>query len=212
MAWHVAPSLVRLRNEINARWPNRDRTSDGSIGDAAHAASKSDHNPNGRQSVNAIDIDKDGIDALRVVNQAIKHSATNYIIFNRNIWSRSRGFKPVAYNGNNPHTMHIHVSIRQVVDAEQSTQRWDITGGSDPGPAPSYPTYPGLLRRGSQGAAVGNLQARLNARGYARIPVDNDFGQLTEDRVRKFQNFARITVDGIVGPVTHKALWTLPIT
>lgn len=211
---HLAPSLVRLRSEINARWPHRDHSSDGWIGDVHHQqqGSKSDHNPNGRNSVNAIDIDKDGIDAPYVVGQAIKHPATNYVIFNRRIWSRNHHFAPRKYTGTkDPHTSHIHVSIQQTAAAEQNTQPWGITGGSNPAP-PSYPAYPGPLHRGSKGAAVGSLQARLNERGYAHIPVDNDFGAATEDRVRKFQKFAHLGVDGVVGPATHKLLWTLPIS
>ena len=62
-SWHLAPSLAQLRREINARWPNRDKSTDGSVGDLSHAARASDHNPNSRRSVNAIDIDEDGIDA-----------------------------------------------------------------------------------------------------------------------------------------------------
>lgn len=214
MAWFLAPSLVRLRREIDLAWPNRDRTTDGSIGDASHAASVSDHNPNSRGCVDAIDIDKDGINTYYVVGQAIKHPACNYVIWNRQIWSRSRGFAPVAYNGDSPHTDHIHVSIRQAVDAELSSVGWGISGGTTPtpSPVPSVPAYPGLLQRGSQGQGVRDLQARLNQRGYAAIAVDGDFGPATEDRVRKFQTFARITVDGQVGPVTWKLLWTTPIS
>jgi hypothetical protein len=36
---------VRLRDQIDRRWPNRDKRSDGWIGDSDHAARKSDHNP-----------------------------------------------------------------------------------------------------------------------------------------------------------------------
>lgn len=96
----------------------------------------------------------------------------------------------------NAHANHVHLVIK---------------GGSDPD-SHSYPPYPGPLSRGSKGLAVGTLQARLNQRGYAHIPVDNDFGPSTEDRVRKFQHFAHITPDGIVGPETHEKLWTLPIS
>ena len=73
---YLAPSLVQLRNEINRRWPNRDKTSDGWIGDPAHQATKSDHNPDSKGCVHALDIDKDGIDPWLVVGQAIKHPAT----------------------------------------------------------------------------------------------------------------------------------------
>lgn len=221
MSWHLAPSLVRLRAEIDARWPNRDRTSDGTIGDAAHAASVSDHNPNSRNSVNAFDIDNNGIDAYFVVGQCIKHPATNYVIYNRQIWSRSHGFVPYAYTGDSPHTEHIHESILQSVAAENSTVGWNISsGGSSPAPSPSpspsptsYPAYPGLLQRGSHSAAVGTLQRRLLQRGYALAGgVDNDFGPATEAAVRKFQAFAQITQDGIVGPTTWGKLWELPIT
>lgn len=34
----------------------------------------------------------------------------NCIIWNRTIWSRSRGFAPAPYGGTNPHTDHVHVS------------------------------------------------------------------------------------------------------
>ncbi|HKV33547.1 MAG TPA: hypothetical protein VJP89_04485, partial [Pyrinomonadaceae bacterium] len=45
MAWRVAKSLLRLREQINELAPNRSKASDGTIGDAAHASRKSDHNP-----------------------------------------------------------------------------------------------------------------------------------------------------------------------
>lgn len=36
MSWTLAPSLARLLDEVNRRWPNRDKRSDGTIGDRAH--------------------------------------------------------------------------------------------------------------------------------------------------------------------------------
>ena len=44
-AWIVAPSLDALLAQLNALAPGRSRASDGSIGDAAHAARTSNHNP-----------------------------------------------------------------------------------------------------------------------------------------------------------------------
>lgn len=66
MSYYLAPSLAVLRAEINARWPGRDKASDGWIGDTAHQSTRSDHNPNSRGSVNAIDIDEDGIGRAHV--------------------------------------------------------------------------------------------------------------------------------------------------
>ncbi|MEU6204601.1 hypothetical protein ABZ814_13550 [Micromonospora musae] len=124
--WYVAPSLAVLRAEINARWPGRDRASDGSIGDAAHQASRSDHNPNGRDSVNAIDIDKDGIDVAAVIAAVQRHPSTHYWIYNRQIADRDDGWRRRPYTGSNPHDKHLHVSIRQTRTAEQDRRPWGL--------------------------------------------------------------------------------------
>ena len=125
-SWHLAPSLAQLRREINTRWPNRDKSTDGSVGDLSHAARASDHNPNSRRSVNAIDVDKDGIDPMGLVGLAIKDPRVNYVIYNRRIWQRRYGFKPRPYSGPNSHKEHVHVSILQSVAAERNTRPWGV--------------------------------------------------------------------------------------
>ena len=138
MAWHLAPSLAQLRREINTRWPNRDKTSDGTIGDAAHSARASDHNPNSRGSVNAIDIDEDGIDSWGLVALLITDPRVYYVIYEGRIWQRKYGFKPRPYSGINAHTKHIHVSIIQSVAAEQNTAPWGVAKiGASSGIKPS---------------------------------------------------------------------------
>ncbi|HEX8612113.1 MAG TPA: hypothetical protein VF800_12570 [Telluria sp.] len=124
--WYLAPCLRRLMAEINRRWPNRDRTSDGTIGDRRHRKYPSDHNPNRRRSVNACDIDKDGIRTLLVIRAAIRHPSTNYVIYKRIIWARAYGFRARRYTGKNPHITHIHISIMQTRAAEQNRRRWGI--------------------------------------------------------------------------------------
>jgi hypothetical protein len=126
MSWYLAPSLTVLRAEINARWPNRDRASDGTIGDAAHQASTSDHNPNSRGSVNAIDIDEDGVD-FGVIFAAIKsHPSARYVIYERRLYHRLRGWRAEPYSGSNPHDHHFHLSIDQTRTAEQDTRSWGL--------------------------------------------------------------------------------------
>jgi len=119
--------LARLRSEVNAKWPNRSTASDGWIGDPAHSSRESDHNPNSRGMVNALDITAKGINPYTVVNAAIKHPSTNYIIFDGRIYSRSSGFKSVRYGGPNPHETHVHISIQQSRTAEQNTRAWLTT-------------------------------------------------------------------------------------
>lgn len=68
--------------------------------------------------------------------------------------------------------------------------------------APSQPTYPGKpLRFGSSGPAVVAIQQAL------RITADGQFGRATDQHVRNFQKARSLTVDGVVGPVTWKALY-----
>ena len=62
-----------------------------------------------------------------------------------------------------------------------------------------------LLRRGSKGAAVRDLQSSLNAAG-AKLTVDGDFGKKTEAAVKAFQKGAELVVDGIADPNTLAAL------
>jgi hypothetical protein len=126
MAWYLAPALAVGRSEVNRRWPNRDKASDGTIGDAAHQASTSDHNPNARESVNAWDMDKDGVDVWAVIDAFQRHPSSHYWIFNRQIADRDDGWRRRAYSGDNPHTAHVHFSIRQTAAAEQDQRPWGI--------------------------------------------------------------------------------------
>lgn len=121
---YLAPSLVRLRNEVNERWPKRDKASDGWIGDTAHSARVSQHNPDGKGCVHAIDVDTDGIDSNWLVQRAIKHPACWYVIYNRTIWSDTDNWIPKPYQGTDPHTGHVHISIHLNKQAELSTARW----------------------------------------------------------------------------------------
>ena len=81
------------------------------------------------------------------------------------------------------------------------------TGGARP-PAPrQLPAAAGedLLGRGSQGAAVVDLQQMLTALGY---PLDDDgkFGPATERAVKDFQREKGLAADGLVGPDTRAAI------
>ena len=62
-----------------------------------------------------------------------------------------------------------------------------------------------VLRRGSFGDAVGELQELLRVNGFS-VSIDNDFGAATELAIMMFQKNNTLVVDGIVGQSTWKAL------
>lgn len=82
-------------------------------------------------------------------------------------------------------------------------------GGGAPIDPGTSQYFTGLLRIGSAGPQVAELQRRLKYayRDYAgHLPVDEDFGPLTDAAVREFQRRSHLFVDGIVGPQTAAAL------
>jgi hypothetical protein len=65
------------------------------------------------------------------------------------------------------------------------------------------------LSIGSNGGDVSDLQNALNNRPPSSLPAlnpDGIFGQKTDARVREFQRYKQLAVDGIVGPITRAAL------
>jgi hypothetical protein len=138
--WRVAACLLKLRDEINARFPNRKKDSDGTIGDTAHCPGSSDHCPNisdgGVGVVTAMDITHDpahGLDAGAVAEKLrlSQDPRIKYIISNGRIANfQALGGKPPfawrPYTGSNPHNKHFHVSVRPI---KTGTSGYDTTTG-----------------------------------------------------------------------------------
>jgi hypothetical protein len=140
--WRAAESILKLREQVNRLAPHRSRASDGIIGDTSHKNRKSDHNPwiidDGFGVVSAIDITHDpqrDCDAGRLA-ELIAQSRDNrvkYIIWNRRIAnSKSISGKPAwawrSYNGANPHTKHVHISVLPDEALYDDTSDWQIDG------------------------------------------------------------------------------------
>ncbi len=129
--WKLAPALAALISDVNATWPRRDKTYDGTIGDAAHAARKSEHNPNREPGddvpdgyVTAADITTQGINADHLID-VLKHDRRVwYVIHAGRIYSRTYGFADRAYSGADPHLHHIHVSLNQNARDCNDTSHW----------------------------------------------------------------------------------------
>jgi hypothetical protein len=131
MAWVLTKQLQAWRDQVNHFFPNRDKTSDGTIGDTAHQAESSGHNPDltanaeyedgdSKDEVRAMDTDADTgnpdvsmediVQHLLRLARAGKLTFIRYIIFNRRIWSASNGWAQKTYTGSNPHDKHMHMS------------------------------------------------------------------------------------------------------
>lgn len=63
-----------------------------------------------------------------------------------------------------------------------------------------------VLKKGMKGDAVKELQNGLIIRGYSLGKADGDFGAKTETAVKAFQKDCGLTMDGVVGKNTYKAL------
>lgn len=155
--------------QLNARFPKRDKKSDGLWGDKAHQKSPSSHNgdksgtPEWRDGdkkdeVRARDWDKDlkdsetGTTMEHVVQEWVRLCRNGkmwwvrYIIFNGRIWHKNDGFKSRKYNGKNKHDQHVHVNtdFSQKVDELKNTD-WGLKNfrrKSKPAPKPVQPKPP----------------------------------------------------------------------
>jgi peptidoglycan hydrolase-like protein with peptidoglycan-binding domain len=63
-----------------------------------------------------------------------------------------------------------------------------------------------LIKRGLVGLDVSVLQFTLSRRGVRVGGIDGIFGRNTDRAVRRFQSRRGLVVDGVVGPVTRRAL------
>lgn len=141
----LTPALVALRDGFNIAFPLRDKTSDGWIGDAAHQATVSGHNPDDTAGVRAeysdadtiaevraIDVDADlrvaswpmqaVIDRILVTPRDLRR--LRYIIYNRTVWSADLGWIARSYNGLDPHVSHAHFSGNPMYDNDASA--WSV--------------------------------------------------------------------------------------
>jgi len=212
MADRDAKSIDILQAQIKAAYPGRDTDSDGTIAGAAHhlANPTSDHEADSRGIVHAVDLTHDlsvGFDSYKwadymaglALGAPAPDSRIKYIISNSRIWNPSiNAAKWRPYNGSNPHDHHVHVSINKV--GEDDTRPWNIGPVPIASATPDAPRPPKLLKRGSKGEEVRELQRLLG------ISADGDFGPKTEASVKAFQASRGLVADGKVGPQTWQAL------
>lgn len=205
----LAGSLVTLRDEVNRAYPGRRTSSDGWIGDAAHAARKSDHNPDSAGWVRAIDVSEwdpytpqeeadDVAEALAEYLRAKRDPRVKYVIWRGRIFTSyavgsRKAWQWGRYTGPNGHFIHCHVSV--VADGR----------GLDPSPWGFTRPGAGSPRGISPGArgnhveflqAMGNILHRQRINVYGKpggriIDMDGIYGRETTELVREVQRFLR---------------------
>jgi hypothetical protein len=145
--WVLIPCLKALFTEFDRIAPARDDASDGSIGNAAHEAEVSDHNPDETGSVpihdadhlnevHAIDVDNNLNESDLTMEKVVQfllgrcrsgaEKRLRYIIYNRRIWSASSGWVQKTYTGPSAHTEHAHFSASYTTSLEASTASWHL--------------------------------------------------------------------------------------
>ena len=141
----MSPKLCKagqqLRLQVDDSFPDRDRTSDGWIGDTRHQARPSDHNPDAEGIVRAVDIDRDLsgkakpdlmpdlADQIRLCARA-GDKRISYVIFDGRIASSKKAWAWRPYDGSNKHNHHCHISFTKKGDADGSFFNVPMIGGT----------------------------------------------------------------------------------
>lgn len=128
MSWRLAHSLEVLRKEVDAAYPARPKSADGTIGDARHQAETSDHNPNAAGVVTAWDITTAPFtialaEKLRLMGKA-GDGRVKYVIYRGHIASAIDGWVWRVYSGASQHFDHIHLSVSAVPAQYDRTDPW----------------------------------------------------------------------------------------
>lgn len=216
MSWYVANSLNQLLNEINASAPNRNKASDGSIGDADHSSRTSDHNPcDCHSAVCARDFTHDpggGFDSYAfahwLVDRCLRglENRGKYVISNGKIASAEYGWMWRPYDGSNPHDHHVHVSVAHPSSLFDNGSGWGWSG--DAGPLPPVDTggfdlsddqYNKIMKQ------LETLESKLDSNGAGQ----NLIYEKTTEQINNSRAKAVRSESGNIWIVTPEGRWDL---
>jgi len=137
----LSKAATQLREQFDDTFPDRDRLSDGWIGDRKHSSRQSDHNPDEQGWVRAIDIDRDLhksgkpdimpdlVDQVRLACKSKREKRISYIIFDGRICSPILNWKWRTYKGANKHIKHAHFSFKKEADLLGQFYQIPMLGG-----------------------------------------------------------------------------------
>ena len=120
----------------------------------------------------------------------------------------------VVYNGGGVYKKKYDINYYRIAGYGRPDYSVKVEDEPKPEPKPTKPTkkgytgtfpkVPPILKYGSEGTQVKNLQKFLNWYGNYGLDVDGIFGKNTEKAVKAFQKKVKIDVDGEFGPISLK--------
>lgn len=215
---------VTLRNQIDQRWPKRDKASDGWLGDADHLTRISDHNADGRGLVHALDVDEDfrgsKNDNRWFADQLVTYARTRkpgsprlkYVVYEDQIASGTYASTNWEWrNGDYGHEIHIHTSFTRVGESDGSEFQIPILYGQRnlwDGVAPYYDYLADAEQSGAKNRATWRLACRLAELGFYEGKVLPEGQQAFPSRaIREMQNYMGWDRLDKYAPRTHRAIF-----
>jgi hypothetical protein len=119
----ASPAALAVLRQATAIAPLRKKASDGLLPSTAHLRLNPNSDHNTGLAVDLTHDPKNGIDCQDIFEKFKDDDRVEYLIFNKKIWSRKYAKQGNRkYTGSNPHTKHLHVSIRE--DKANDTSPW----------------------------------------------------------------------------------------
>lgn len=224
MSWRPVAGITVLRDQVNKRWPKRDKRSDGVVGDLSHQARPSDHNPDKRGYVHALDIDEDFRgskgDAMKFANELIEYARLRkpgserlkYVVYEDKVASGTYKDKFWVWRGSGyGHTHHIHVSFTTTGETDTQPFRLPIFGFTEtPAWDGKTPTVANVVRAEKTkipSIAAWRVASRLYDLGFWSGKKPAKYAQRYPVKaVHEFQEAKGIPV-GTYNDRTHKELF-----
>lgn len=113
----VNPTAEQTWQEVSSQFQGVKNL--GIWGDEAHKKTVSDHNTGDALDIGILGVDQGTQIAQKLINEA-QNKNIKYIIWNKQIWNPSVSNSWRAYNGDNPHTDHVHVSFNRGSDGVEN--------------------------------------------------------------------------------------------
>ena len=149
-------------------------------GDKRHQKTKSDHNTGDALDIGITDLNQGTEIAQKLIKEA-QDKNIKYIIWNKQIWNPSVSDSWRPYNGDNPHTSHVHVSFNR--SAQPSGGEIALTHNN-----------PLNIHHGDFTSKYGGKQGSRDSNGYVSMFPDFETGIRAAKDLLFGPNYSNLTI------------------